>query len=246
MNDQPLKKNEKLIHGYDLVIIGASGGIGQHLINVYKDTNTIFGTFFRHDSSDLIKGPNYYQVDVTDSSSINSFINELNDKVKKPVVIYTSGVSPNNLVHKLNEEDLNKTIATNLTGAMLITSGILPLMRDLKFGRFIYLSSILSRMAVQGTAGYTVTKAGLNAFAKVVALENAKKGITANSIALGYFDVGIISAVPPEYLKNNVLPNIPQGKLGDPDDIVNIIEFIIKTNYLTGATIDLNGGVISH
>jgi NAD(P)-dependent dehydrogenase (short-subunit alcohol dehydrogenase family) len=245
MNNEVCALSENLSHGYDLIIIGASGGIGQYLIKTYKDTNNIFGTYCHHTSSDLIKGPQYYLVDLSDTAAINEFIYHISDQVTRPVLIYTSGISPNNPVHKVKDDDLNQTLAVNLTGAILITRGILPVMRKLKFGRFIYLSSILSRMAVHGTSVYSVTKAGLNAFSKVVALENAKLRITANSIALGYFDVGIIAAVPPDYLNNKVIPSIPQGRLGSPVDIVNVIEFIIKTSYLTGSIIDLNGGIIA-
>ena len=245
MNTEALVLSENLSSGYDLIIIGASGGIGQYLIKTYKDTNNIFGTYCRHNSSDLIEGPLYYPVDLSDTATINEFIDRISQQVTRPVVIYTPGVSPNNPVYKIKDDDLNQTMAINLTGAIRVTRGILPVMRKFKFGRLIYISSILSRMAVHGTAVYSATKAGLNAFSKVVALENAKLGITANSIALGYFDVGIISAVPTDFLNNNVIPNIPQGRLGSPLDIVNVIEFIIKTSYLTGSIIDLNGGVIA-
>ena len=245
MNNEALGLSKNFSHGYDLIIIGASGGIGQYLINTYKDTNKIFGTYCHHTPSDLVEGPLYYHVDLNDAVSISKFIDHIREQVTRPIVIYASGISPNNPVHKVKDDDLNQMMAINLIGAILVTRGILPVMKELKFGRLIYLSSVLSRIAVYGTAVYSVTKAGLNAFSKVVALENAKLGITSNSIALGYFDLGIISAVPPDYLNNHVIPNIPQGILGRSIDIVNAIEFVIKTSYLTGSIIDLNGGVVA-
>lgn len=245
MNDAALSSKDSQLSGYDFVIVGASGGIGQFLVKTYKNENRVFGTYFKHDPSGLVEGPQYLKVDIRDTKSVDEFVDRIGDQLRKPVVIYTSGISPNNLVHKLTDDDLNNTIATNLTGAILVTRKILPVMRKLGFGRFIFLSSVLSRMAVQGTAVYSATKAGLNAFSKVVALENAKTGITSNSIALGYFEIGIISAVPPDYLRNKVIPNIPQGRLGSPIEIVRTIDFIIDNSYLTGSTIDLNGGIIS-
>lgn len=244
MNNQTTALSENILKGYDLIIIGASGGIGQYLIKTLKYSNNIFGTYCHHNISDLIDGPQYHQVDLSNATSIKVFIDRISEQVTKPVVIYASGISPNNPVYKVKDDDLIQTIAINLTGAILITRGILPVMKKNKYGRLIYISSVLSRISVQGTAIYSATKSGLNAFSKVVALENAKFGITANSIALGYFDVGIISQVPSDFLKNHVIPNIPRGSLGSPIDIVNVIEFIIKTDYLTGSIIDLNGGVI--
>jgi acetoacetyl-CoA reductase len=151
----------------------------------------------------------------------------------------------NCIVHKITDEDWEKTMVVNLTGAMCMTRGLLPKMAELKYGRIIYISSILSRKTVPGTAAYSVSKAGLNTLARVVAFENAKKGITVNSLALGYYGVGIINAVPEDYLKNTVIPSIPMARLGDPANIVEAVKFLIKADYVTGATIDMNGGIIS-
>ena len=133
----------------------------------------------------------------------------------------------------------------NLTGAMRVTRGLLPKMIEVGFGRIIYVSSILSRKAVPGTAAYSAAKAGICASSRVVALENAKKGITSNALALGYFNVGIINAVPDEYLQNTVIPSIPVGHLGDPSNIAEAVKFLVNADFITGATIDINGGIIS-
>ncbi len=82
-------------------------------------------------------------------------------------------------------------------------------------------------------------------FSRVVALENAKKGITCNALALGYFNVGIINAVPDDYLQNTVIPSIPVGHLGDPSNILEAVKFLVNADFITGATIDINGGIIS-
>jgi NAD(P)-dependent dehydrogenase (short-subunit alcohol dehydrogenase family) len=243
MTNESFVLDENMSHDYDLIIIGASGGIGQHIVKKYRKTNKIFGTYCRHASTNLEEGPQYYYVDLTDTVTIKEFIDCISEQVRKPVLIYSSGISPNNPVHKVTDDDLSQTIAINLTGAILVTRAILPIMRERNFGRLIYISSVLSRIAVHGTSIYAATKSGLNAFSKVVALENAKYGITANSIALGYFDVGIISAVPTDYLNNTVIPNIPQRRLGNPVNILHMIECMIKSNYLTGSTIDITGGL---
>lgn len=231
---------------YEMIIIGASGGIGQHLVGSFRKMHKIIGTYCNVPFETLLSGPTYYHVDMNDSNSITNFCGEIITSLRRPVLIYLPGISPNNLVHKITEEDWIKTMTVNLTGAMIMTRELLPRMVDLKFGRFIYISSILSRKAVPGTAAYSVTKAGLNAFSRVVAVENAKKGITANALALGYFDVGIIKAVPDEYLKKNVLPTIPMGRLGDPSNIVEAIKYLIQADYMTGTTLDINGGALTY
>jgi acetoacetyl-CoA reductase/3-oxoacyl-[acyl-carrier protein] reductase len=242
------KENRSLcseVESFDFIIIGASGGIGQYLSKLFLQANRIIGTYCNHTPDGLIRGPRYYHVDLSDNRSVSDFCSDIASGLQRPVLIYTPGLSPNCLAHKISDEEWENTIAVNLTGAMRVTRGLLPKMQELRFGRIIYVSSILSRKATPGTAAYSSAKAGICAFSRVVALENAKKGITANTLALGYFNVGIINAVPPEYLEKHVLPNIPVGRLGDPSNIAQAINFLINADYITGATIDINGGIIS-
>lgn len=237
---------------YDIIIIGASGGIGETLIDsftVNHPSNNIIATFNKSkintdallfDQKLYIKT---YNLDITSLSSQQWFINNIKDDLKSPVLIYTAGVSINNPVSKYGFKDWQRTMDVNLTGAFSITQMILPIMKELKFGRIIYMSSVLSRIAVPGTCAYSVTKAGLNALAKAVSKENAKYGILANSIALGYSEVGIIENVPKEYLDNTVIPNIPVGKLCQKKEISRVVKTLIETDYISGATIDVNGGI---
>ena len=234
-------KNSRL----DIIIVGASGGIGQYLVQAFSTKNRVIGTYYFASPSDLVEGAEYFQVDVTNSQEVTSFFNGIGPSLSMPVLIYTPGISPNNVTARIVDQDWNDTIAVNLTGAMYSSRAILPWMRKLEYGRLIFVSSVLSRIAVAGTLGYSVTKAGLNSMAKVIAIENASKGITSNAIALGYFEIGIINAVPEDFLNNHVIPEIPLKRLGDPSNIVSAINFIIDSDYLTGSVIDMNGGMVS-
>ncbi|MBN1226206.1 MAG: SDR family oxidoreductase [Deltaproteobacteria bacterium] len=233
------------LDSYDIVIIGASGGIGQSLIKSLSGTNRIIGTYCHCAATDLVKGPSYYKVDLLESKSVSNFCSTIAADLRRPVLIYTPGISPNCLAHKISDDEWEQILTINLTGAMRVTRGLLPKMVEVGFGRIIYVSSILSRKAVPGTAAYSAAKAGICAFSRVVALENAKKGITSNALALGYFNVGIINAVPDDYLHNTVIPGIPVGHLGDPSNILEAVKFLVNADFITGATIDINGGIIS-
>lgn len=230
---------------FDIIIVGASGGIGKYLVQTFSNENRVIGTYFSASPSDLVKGAEYFKVDVTNTEEVTNFINNIGPSLAMPVMIYTPGISPNNVTTKIVDQDWNDTLAVNLTGGMYCSRTILPWMRQLKYGRIIFLTSVLSRIAVAGTLGYSVTKSGLCSMAKVIAIENASKGITANAIALGYFDIGIIKAVPKDFLNNHVIPEIPEKRLGNPANIVSAINFIIDSDYLTGSVIDLNGGIVS-
>lgn len=227
----------------EIVLFGASGGIGQHVIGDLAAEHRIFGTYHTADPRKLNPGATYYRVDVTDSATIQQFVEEIGAGLKRPVLVYTPGISPNAMTHKCTDEDWDRALATNLTGAMRAVRAMLQIMRHLQWGRIILVSSVLARQGVPGTVAYSATKAALGAMARVVSIENATKGITANTLALGYYNVGIIKAVPEKYLRENVIPGIPQQRLGDPTNITAAIRFIIEADYMTGATIDMNGGM---
>lgn len=229
----------------DIIIIGASGGIGQYLVKVFSNNHRVIGTYHSGSATDLTKGAEYFKVDVTNLEEVTGFFNSIGPSLSMPILIYAAGISPNNITVRITDQDWDDTIAVNLTGAMYCSRAILPWMRKLGYGRLIFVSSVLSRIAVAGTLGYTVTKAGLNAMAKVIAVENAAKGITSNAIALGYFEIGIINAVPKDFLNNHVIPEIPLKRLGEPSNISSAVNFIIHSDYLTGSVIDLNGGMVS-
>ncbi len=228
----------------EIVLFGASGGIGQYLVGELASEHRIVGTYRSADAAKLRPGAEYHRVDVTDTAAVTQFADRIGASLQHPVLIYTPGISPNALAHKVSDSDWDQTIATNLSGAMRAVRGLLPRMRSVQWGRIVLVSSVLARQGVPGTLAYSATKAGLAAMARVISVENAAKGITANTVALGYFSVGIIEAVPEQYLREHVLPRIPQGRLGDPHDIAAAVRFIIAAGYLTGATIDINGGML--
>ena len=228
---------------HELIVIGASGGIGQDLVRAFRGEHRVLGTYHRSDPEALEPGASYHSLDVTDRAAVADFTAEIASDLRRPVLVYTPGISPNNLSHKYTNEQWDEVVATNLTGAMLVCRGLLPAMRELGYGRILFLSSVLNKIAVPGTIAYSATKSALCAMARVMAAENAKKGITVNALCLGYFNVGIIKDVPDRYLESQVLPSIPQGKLGGTANIVEAIRFLIQADYMTGATLDINGGM---
>lgn len=228
----------------DIVVIGASGGIGQHLVRSLSADHTLFGTYHSAAPDSLVGGATYHSLDVTDSDAVNTFVAGIQDRLQRPVLVYTPGVSPDFSTHKLADSDWEHALSTNLSGAMYATRAMLPIMRELEWGRIVYLSSVLARRGTPGTVAYSATKAALGAMARVVSVENATKGITANALALGYYDVGIIKTISDENLQKHVLPQIPQRRLGDPQNITEAVQFLIRADYLTGATLDINGGMV--
>ena len=115
-------------------------------------------------------------------------------------------------------------------------------MREQLYGRIINLASVTAQKGVIGTSAYSSSKSAIWGFTKVVANENATKGITCNCLNLGYFNIGMISMVP-ENILNEIIQTIPQKKLGDAVNIFNAINFLIESDYVTGTSININGGL---
>jgi len=115
-------------------------------------------------------------------------------------------------------------------------------MRKRGFGRIILLSSVVPQIGVPGTSAYAASKAALWGLSKAVSKENARYGITINTINLGYFNVGMIRDVPSEVL-DRIVSSIPMARLGHPDTILQTVEYLLSVDYMTGSQIDLNGGL---
>jgi NAD(P)-dependent dehydrogenase (short-subunit alcohol dehydrogenase family) len=115
-------------------------------------------------------------------------------------------------------------------------------MRECNYGRIINLSSVVPQKGIPGTSAYAASKAGLWGLTKSIAAENAKKGITINSLNAGYFNIGMTSEIPEEIL-SGIISMIPMQKLGDPENIYNAVNFLINADYVNGTSVDINGGL---
>lgn len=225
-----------------IIITGASRGIGKFLFNKFFEKKMdVVGTYL---NTEPIENKEFFsRLDITNEESVQSFFSVNNDRLKNLVLINCAGINSNGLVTKFELTNWKQVIETNLTGSFLMTKHILPIMRKQNYGRIINISSVTAQRGSVGTAAYSSSKAALWGFTKVVAIENASKGITANCLNLGYFDVGMISEVPVQIL-DQIIATIPQKKLGNPMNILNAINFLIESDYITGTGIDLSGGLI--
>jgi 3-oxoacyl-[acyl-carrier protein] reductase len=239
----------------NILLIGASGGLGKHLTLGLAGAGYNLALHY-NDNPDKVQEtsssiPNkevkimHYKADITDENSVKQMVEKVkNDFGSIDILINNAGVSINAMSWKLPLEDWNRVIAVNLTGPFLCTKYVLPVMRENNLGRIIYISSVVSQIGVAGTAAYSATKAGLGGLCKTVSKETLKNNITANIVSLGYFEAGLLYQIPEE-IRNQIRESIPLKKFGDPSEIVECVLFICsdKSSYLTGQTINLNGGL---
>jgi NAD(P)-dependent dehydrogenase (short-subunit alcohol dehydrogenase family) len=224
-----------------ILITGASRGIGSFLFEKYSsEGNEVYGTFNTTKPSSEIS--NLTKVEISDEIQVRNWIETVVKTDDKVVLINCAGINYNSYAHKAEIPKWGKVIEVNLIGTFNVICSVLPHMRETNFGRIINLSSVVAQNGIPGTSAYAASKAGLWGLTKTISVENATKGITINNLNLGYFNIGMISEIPEEILKS-IIKTIPSQKLGDPINIFNAVNFLIKSDYVNGTFIDINGGL---
>lgn len=222
-----------------IILTGASGGIGGRLIVELRKIDKVIGTYFKkkpHNDKD------YFQLDVTDERNISEFINVISPDLKEITLINLAGISVDSLAHNLSLKDWSRVLSVNLTGSFLMAKHLIPYMIKEKWGRIINISSVVSQAGVCGTSAYAASKSGLTGLTKTLAKEYGRYGINVNCLRLGYFSTGLIETISPEKVEL-LKKQIPLNSLGDPMNIYLAVEFLIRSDYVTGAVIDINGGL---
>ncbi len=226
-----------------IIITGASRGIGKYLFNSFLQASEelIIGTYLNTKPTENIEM--FTRLDVCNFGQINNFIQGKSGELKEITLINCAGINYNSFAHKSDPEKWKSVIETNLIGTYNIIRALLPIMREQKFGRIINFSSVVAIKPTPGISPYAASKSALWGMSKSIAIENAAFNITINNINLGYSELGMIEMVPDEY-KKNIISQIPAGILCEPKDIFNTVNYLKTTRYITGSSIDLNGGLI--
>ena len=160
------------------------------------------------------------------------------------VLVNNAGITRDAMFHRMTPEQWNEVISTNLNGLFNMTHPVWPGMRERKFGRIISISSINGQKGQAGQANYSAAKAGDIGFTKALAQEGSRAGITVNVICPGYIGTEMVRAVDPKVLNEKIIPQIPVGRLGEPEEIARCVVFLASEDagFITGATISANGG----
>jgi len=226
-----------------IILTGASGGIGQAILpSLAELDNVIAISHSKPINVDQLDGIESYQVDLTSESQVNEFVLKIKSKLSKVVLIHAAVISLDNLAVKFETEDWNQSINLNLNGNFLLTRALLTTMIEDGWGRIVHMSSIAAIKGVSGTIAYSTAKTGLLGMSKVLANEYARFGITSNVLIPGYLDTGLIDTLD-EKSRLKILESIPSKKLGSPSNIVNAIDFLIKSEYVNGSSINVDGGI---
>jgi len=160
------------------------------------------------------------------------------------VLVNNAGITRDTPFHRMSLEQWNAVITTNLGSLFNMTRHVISGMRERKFGRIVNISSINGQKGQFGQVNYSAAKAGDIGFTKALALETARAGVTVNAICPGYINTEMVQAVPKDVLEKSILPLIPTGRLGEPEEIARAVVFLASDDagFITGSTLTLNGG----
>jgi NAD(P)-dependent dehydrogenase (short-subunit alcohol dehydrogenase family) len=228
-----------------ILITGASRGVGRYLFKRFKEDHlNVLGTYNSTTEGIEDELNLYYKVDISDYVAVKNMVCTIKESLSQIILINCAGISYNSFAHKADIEKWGRVIDVNLKGTFNIIHELLPLMRGQCYGRIINFSSVTVTLPTPGVSAYAASKAGLHGLTKSLAAENASKGITVNSINLGYVNIGMgINDVPPDY-QAKIKLQIPAGRFCEPEEVYNTVKYLIQTEYVNGTAIDINGALI--
>ena len=232
------------------LVTGGSRGIGAAISKALQEAGyTVVATYAGNDDAAKAfteeTGIKTYKWSVADYDACAEGIKRIEDEVGPiAVLVNNAGITRDAMFHKMTPQQWKEVIDTNLTGVFNMTHPVWSGMRDRKFGRIINISSINGQKGQAGQANYSAAKAGDLGFTKALAQEGARAGITVNAICPGYIATEMVKAIDEKVLNERIIPQIPVGRLGEPEEIARTVVFLAsdEAGFITGSTISANGG----
>ena len=235
------------------LVTGGTGGIGTAIVKRLAAMGHKVATNYRDEAkakawADKLKSEGVDALlvkgDVSDTASSEAMIREVESKLGPvDILINNAGITRDTTFHKMSAMQWQEVINTNLNSVFNVTRPVIDGMRNRKWGRIVQISSINGQKGQYGQANYAAAKAGMHGFTISLAQENAKFGITVNTVSPGYVGTDMVMAVPEE-VRAKIVAQIPVGRLGEPDEIAYAVAFLLpeEAAWITGMNLSINGG----
>jgi len=232
------------------LVTGGSRGIGASISRELKAQGyTVAASYAGNDAAAQAfkaeTGIPVFKWDVGDFDACSAGVRQVEGEVGPvDVLVNNAGITRDGFFHRMTKEQWSAVIRTNLDSLFNMTRPVIEGMRARSWGRVIVISSINGQKGQMGQVNYSAAKAGDIGFVKALAQENANKGITVNAICPGYIGTEMVQAIDPEVLRTKIIPLIPVGRLGKPEEIARAVAFLASEEggFITGSTLSINGG----
>ena len=235
-----------------ILVTGANRGIGLNIIQrLNNDGYTVIGTSRTDDGANIISqeinsnGGKGLKMDVTNQESINTAIKNIQDEYGALYgLVNNAGITNDNLLMRMTEEQWLSVIETNLTSIYRVTKSIVKDMMKAREGRIVNIGSIVGMMGNAGQSNYSASKSGLLGFTKSLARELSSRNINVNSISPGFIDTDMTKALSDDQI-DNLSKNIPLGRIAESSEVSSVVSFLLSddSSYITGENINVNGGL---
>lgn len=239
------------MQGKIALVTGATRGIGRAVAEELVSKGAfVIGTATSEKGADSIsaylgeKGKGLV-LNVADQASIDAVLEQIKQEFGDiDILVNNAGITRDNLLMRMKDEEWFDILQTNLSSVYHLSKAVLRTMMKKRFGRIINIGSVVGSMGNAGQTNYCAAKAGLIGFSKALAKEVASRGITVNVVAPGFIATDMTDVLSEE-LKNNLLTQIPAGRLGEPKDIAKAVAFLASedASYINGTTLHVNGGM---
>jgi len=226
-----------------VLVTGGSKGIGRSIAGRFAAAGHRVAATYR--SGEVPAGVLGVRCDVTDPGQVEAAYAEVETALGPvEVLVANAGITRDTLLMRMTDDDWDTVIATNLTGAFRVARRATRAMMRARFGRIIFISSVVGQLGSAGQVNYAASKAGLVGLARSMARELGSRGITANVVAPGFVETDMTAALTPDQVKGYAT-QIPLGRLGSVDDIASVVEFLASDSagYVTGALVPVDGGL---
>lgn len=237
------------------LVTGGIGGLGTAIAHSLADRgHQVLVTYYVADNPDewlaQQKEQGYdfkaYPVDVASFESCQKMIEQIHaDGFKIDMLVNNAGITKDRSFRKMSQEQWDDVLRTNLDSVFNVTKQVIEDMLESGWGRIVTISSVNGSKGQFGQANYSSAKSGMYGFTKSLALEFASKGITVNTVSPGYIMTDMVAAMPQEIVEQQIVPQIPMGRLGKPEEIGELVAYMCSESaaFITGANIAINGGL---
>ena len=239
------------LRGKTALITGAARGIGRHFATAYvrEGANVAIADIdvegAARAAEELGSAAIAVELDVTSKASIDKGIDKTIEAFDGiDILVNNAGITKDNLFMRMKDAEWDDVLEVNMTASMLLCRNAMRAMMKARWGRIISISSIVGITGNPGQTNYAASKAGMIGFSKSLAAEVASRGITVNMIAPGFIETPMTDSLD-EKQKDNLLAQVPVGRLGTADEVASAVLFLASSeaSYLTGATLHVNGGM---